>query len=150
VKTDAEINAIKDDPHAFLDDFFRVKTDPVVLPDGTLSPRVPQTKLWYMDGKHFIGKVAIRHQLNEHLLQLGGNIGYGIRPSEQGKGHATALLKLALDYCRVELALQKALLTVSQDNIPSIKVIEKCGGILENIVKRDYDDEIARRYWIHL
>lgn len=149
-KTEAEISEIENDHQAFLDELLRIKTEPLILADGTELARVPYDKFWYMDGNHFIGKVSIRHQLNDHLRQVGGHIGYGVRPSEQGKGHATDILTLALDYCRVELALQKVLLTVSDDNISSIKVIKKCSGILENITKRDYDGVTARRYWVHL
>ena len=33
-----------------------------------------------------VGRVSIRHTLNEYLAQIGGHIGYGIRPAFRRKG----------------------------------------------------------------
>jgi predicted acetyltransferase len=43
------------------------------------------------------------------------------------------MLKLALIECR-KIGLEKILLTCDTDNIPSNKVIQRNGGILENII----------------
>ncbi|MGL5594668.1 MAG: GNAT family N-acetyltransferase [Cetobacterium sp.] len=43
-----------------------------------------------------IGAIDIRHYLNDKLLKSGGNVGYGVRPSERNKGYATQILALAL------------------------------------------------------
>jgi predicted acetyltransferase len=51
------------------------------------------------DGRN-IGMIDIRHELNDFLRNYGGNIGYGVRPSERRKGYATQMLSLALEYCR--------------------------------------------------
>ena len=40
------------------------------------------------------------------------------------------MLLLALDYCR-SIGLDKVMLACYKDNIPSIKTITKCEGILE-------------------
>jgi GNAT superfamily N-acetyltransferase len=55
------------------------------------------------DGR-IVGMLNIRHELNDFLRDYGGNIGYGVRPSERRKGYATRILQMALDYCR-ELGL---------------------------------------------
>lgn len=149
-KSEEQIQAIEADPQAFLDEFFRIKTEPVTFPDGTVLPRVPDSKFWYMDGNNFIGEISIRHHLNEKLNITGGHIGYGTRPSEQGKGHATNMLHQSLAFCRNELKLNRILLTVDDTNLPSIKVIEKNGGVLENIVTSIFNGKPARRYWITL
>ena len=60
------------------------------------ADRVPQTELWLVDGKKFIGWVKIRHKLNENLLLQGGHIGYIIRSSERKKGYGTKILELTL------------------------------------------------------
>src|SRR6266550_2054991 len=39
------------------------------------------TILWLIEKDEFIGRVSIRHELNEQLLVVGGHIGYEIRPS---------------------------------------------------------------------
>jgi len=77
-----------------------------------------------------IGFVDIRHELNDFLRLYGGNIGFGVRPSERRKGYATKILMKALDYCR-DIGLHKVMLACYKDNIASSKTIKNCGGILE-------------------
>ncbi|WP_408582003.1 GNAT family N-acetyltransferase [Enterococcus avium] len=48
----------------------------------------------------------IRHELNEFLREFGGHIGFGVRPTERGKGYATEILRLGLKYCEI-LGLEK-------------------------------------------
>ena len=53
--------------------------------DRKANPRpgkVPESTFWLIANDTFIGRVAIRHLLNESLLQFGGNIGYEIRPTQ--------------------------------------------------------------------
>ena len=102
---------------------------------------VPQTVYWLVDGDRFIGRVGIRHILNDKLLKEGGHIGYSIRPSERKKGYGTLALKLALPKAR-EIGIEKALLTCNFDNLASKKIIEKNGGILENQI------ENKLRFWV--
>ncbi len=113
----------------------------VNLPEG----RVPQSELWLMAGNRLIGWVKIRHTLNEELLKKGGHIGYGIRPSERGKGYGTKILELGLHKAK-ELGIKRILVTCADDNMGSAKIIEKNGGILEN--KIEYYGHLIRRYWI--
>lgn len=90
---------------------------------------------------------SIRHRLNEHLLRIGGHIGYGIRPSERNKGYATMQLALALDKAK-EMGLTRVLLTCDKYNIGSAKTIINNGGILDS---EDIIDGIEiQRYWIEL
>lgn len=53
---------------------------------------VPCTTLWWVDGEDYLGRIAIRHRLNDFLLEVGGHIGYDVRPSARRRGHATAML----------------------------------------------------------
>ena len=107
---------------------------------------VPSSTFWLIsdDGK-IIGISSIRHFLTEQLLEFGGHIGYGIRPSERKKGYATEILCQSLKVAGA-LGIQKALLTCDKDNIGSIKVIEKSGGSLESEGK--INDVDILRYWI--
>ena len=82
------------------------------------------------DGR-MIGTIQIRHELNEYLLNIGGHIGDGVRPSERRKGYATEMIRLALEKCK-EIGLDKVLITCNKDNIGSRKSIQNNGGILEN------------------
>jgi|GEM_PF-1976827 len=65
-----------------------------------------------------LGCVNIRHVLNDYLLQIGGHIGYGVRPSARRKGYATKMLALALDKCRL-LGIERVLVTCDKENIGS-------------------------------
>ena len=113
--------------------------------------RVAQTTYWLVDGGKFIGEIGIRHELNDYLLQYGGNIGYGVRYSCWGKGYGTKMLSLALKKAK-NLGLDKVLITCDDDNLASAKVIEKNNGKLENVVENTIDGKtiLTRRYWIEL
>ena len=95
-----------------------------------------------------LGAVYIRHYLNDYLLQYGGHIGDGIRPSERGKGYATEMIRLALTECK-RLGIDKVLMICDKSNVASARTIIKNGGILENEFA-DEDGEINQRYWITL
>lgn len=109
---------------------------------------VPATTYFLVDETGYIyGCLNFRHELNEYLLKAGGHIGYGVRPSWRQKGYATNLLKQGLQICR-EAGLDKVLITCDEDNIGSAKTIEKCGGVLENMIQDG--DGVKKRYWINL
>ncbi|MGA7204857.1 MAG: GNAT family N-acetyltransferase [Specibacter sp.] len=109
------------------------------------SPRpaghVPCTYLWIVDGDTFIGSLAIRHELNDFLLELGGHIGYSVRPSARRLGHAATALKDALSLA-AGLGIDRILVTCDEDNVGSRATIEKNGGVHED------NRGGKRRYWI--
>jgi len=111
--------------------------------------RVPHTMLYgFVDGK-IIGRVSVRHTLNENLRKRGGHIGYAVAPAYRGKGFATEMVRQALTFCK-SLGLSSIMVTCADDNAPSWKVIEKFGGQLEDKVWDAEDEEMIRRYWISL
>jgi len=99
------------------------------------------------EDKNILGAINIRHYLNEYLLNYGGHIGYGIRPSERKKGYASLQLAMALKKAR-EFGIDKALVTCDKDSVGSAKTIMKNGGVLENEVLEE--DVLKQRYWIEL
>ncbi|WP_224277076.1 GNAT family N-acetyltransferase [Nocardioides lacusdianchii] len=109
------------------------------------SPRpewhVPCTTLWWVDGEHYLGRLAIRHRLTDFLLEVGGHIGYDVRPTRRREGHATAMLRAALPWA-LELGIDPALVTCDDDNVGSLRVIEAAGGELEDV------RGVKRRYWV--
>lgn len=109
------------------------------LPEG----HVPETVLWLIDNGEFVGKINIRHKLTEGLMKLGGHMGYDIRPSKRGKGYGKKMLELALQEAK-KLGIENVLITCNFDNIPSKKVIEANGGLLED------QQGTKLRYWISL
>lgn len=109
------------------------------------SPRpvgfVPSTTFWYADGAEYLGRIALRHRLNPFLRELGGHVGYDVRPSTRCRGHATAMLRGLLPYA-AERGLGQVLVTCDEDNVASRKVIEACGGTLEDARRGKL------RYWV--
>lgn len=107
---------------------------------------VPATTYFAIAGEKIVGTIQVRHFLNDCLLVHGGNIGYGVRPSERRKGYATKMLALALEKCR-ELGIEKALITCNGNNIASARTILRNGGVLENEITQT-DGTVTQRYWI--
>lgn len=102
---------------------------------------VPCTTLWWVDGADYLGRIAIRHRLTDVLLEVGGHIGYDVRPTRRREGHATEMLRQSLPWAR-DLGIGPALVTCDDDNVGSIRVIENAGGALEDV------RGIKRRYWV--
>ncbi|GGA77854.1 GNAT family N-acetyltransferase [Ornithinibacillus halotolerans] len=100
------------------------------------------------DDNRILGMIDIRHELNDFLYRIGGNIGYSVRPTERKKGYATLALKLGLEKCR-DLGMKEVLITCDQDNIGSAKVIINNGGV-EAHSETDSDGTVKRRFWIYL
>lgn len=102
---------------------------------------VPSTTWWWVDGDEFLGRIALRHRLNDRLLEIGGHIGYDVRPSARRHGHATAMLAAALP-AAAAIGIDPALVTCDVDNVASRKVIEANGGVFE-------DERSGKlRYWV--
>ncbi|MCX6125073.1 MAG: GNAT family N-acetyltransferase [Proteobacteria bacterium] len=111
--------------------------------------RVPGSMLYAFVGDDIVGRVSIRHELNDALMQRGGHVGYAVAPRFRRKGYATEIFRQSLPYCQ-KLALEKVLITCSDTNAPSIKIIESFGGQLENKVWDESSKETVRRYWLSL
>jgi predicted acetyltransferase/ribosomal protein S18 acetylase RimI-like enzyme len=124
------------------------------LSDLTLLPQghVPCTFLFaFNESNEVVGRVSMRHELNEYLSKVGGHIGYGVTPSQRKKGYATEILSESLKYVRKHLPhLREVLLTCDDDNIGSIKTIEKNKGKLTNIYRSTELRVPKRQYWIQL
>lgn len=89
--------------------------------------RIPQTTLWWVSGDEYLGRISIRHPLTARLTEIGGHIGYDIRPSARHLGHATAMLAAALPVTR-SLGIDPALLTCDEDNTASRKSSRPTAG----------------------
>jgi predicted acetyltransferase len=110
---------------------------------------VPITEFWAVDKKHFLGRVVLRHHLNEALEKFGGHIGYEIRPSERQKGYGKQALALVLPEAK-KIGLSKVLITCDDNNLGSIKIIESNGGLLQDRLQMEGRVTLTRRYWIEL
>lgn len=110
---------------------------------------VPSTFLFAFDASRIVGRVAIRHELNDFLLRVGGHIGYVVVPEFRRRGYATEMLRQSLEIANRRLGIDRVLVTCDDDNVGSIKTIEKNGGVLENVVVGPDLGAPKRRYWIN-
>ena len=98
-----------------------------------------------VDGE-VVGRTSIRHRLNDFLLHEGGHIGYGVLRGHRRRGYATEILRQSLERVRA-LGVERVLVTCDDDNVGSATVIERAGGVLEDIVENESGTQ-TRRYWI--
>jgi predicted acetyltransferase len=54
---------------------------------------VPDTTYWAVRESEVVGRISLRHELNEFLRTLGGHIGYVVRPTFRGSGIASETLR---------------------------------------------------------
>jgi predicted acetyltransferase len=109
---------------------------------------VPNSFLVGVVGEKIVGRLSLRHELNDFLRRVGGHVGYGVVASERRKGYATEMLRQSLPRARL-LAIRRLLVTCDDDNLGSQRTVEKCGGVLEDIVTNE-PGVGKRRYWITL
>lgn len=114
---------------------------------GVREDFVPNTFLVGVVGGVVVGRVSLRHSLNDFLAKVGGHIGYGVVPSQRRRGYATAMLQLAIPVCR-SLGIGRALIICDEGNVGSRKVIETCGGVFERLIECPEPGVPKRRYWI--
>lgn len=116
-----------------------------------LAPgRVPQSIFWLVrDGQRILGCSRLRHTLNTFLEEVGGHIGYDVRPSERRRGYGTQILRMTLDKAR-DLGLKRVLVTADSPNVASWRIIENNGGLLRGEAISQHTGELLRKYWIKL
>jgi len=119
--------------------------DPDRVPPGF----VPQTTYWLVEDGTFLGRLSLRHELNDSLRLNGGHISYDIRPAKRRRGYGTSALALGLDEAR-KIGLARVLITCDDNNIGSRRIIEANGGVLQDRITVPGEEGLKRRYWIEL
>ncbi|WP_236717920.1 GNAT family N-acetyltransferase [Actinoplanes sp. TFC3] len=103
---------------------------------------------WILDENDTVlGAISLRYALTDFLLQAAGHVGYSTRPSARGCGVASWALGEVLGAARLR-PLDSVLITCDDENAASARVIEKHGGVLEDV--RETSIGLKRRYWIAL
>jgi len=97
-----------------------------------------------VDGE-IVGRVSMRHELNEHLEREGGHIGFVVLPEHRRRGYATQMLRRALEILAAE-GLVAVLVTCDEGNIASGATIERCGGELTG--RAELDGSLVRHYHV--
>lgn len=93
-----------------------------------------------------VGTINIRWNLNEKMLQFGGHIGYGIRPTERRKGYNKINLYLGILEAR-RLGLEKVMLDCDVNNLGSDRTLKALGGKLERTEVDPSDGVLTNVYW---
>eukprot|EP00441_Pelagodinium_beii_P045477 CAMPEP_0197625140 /NCGR_PEP_ID=MMETSP1338-20131121/4577_1 /TAXON_ID=43686 ORGANISM="Pelagodinium beii, Strain RCC1491" /NCGR_SAMPLE_ID=MMETSP1338 /ASSEMBLY_ACC=CAM_ASM_000754 /LENGTH=181 /DNA_ID=CAMNT_0043195459 /DNA_START=66 /DNA_END=611 /DNA_ORIENTATION=- len=120
---------------------WQLETD---LPSGW----IPSTTLFLkQDDETIIGVVNVRHMLTPFLEEFGGHIGYSVRPSARQRGHASTLLSAALEFGHKQ-GMRKMMVTVDPSNEASARVIQRAGGILQDVHFCETLQKKVCRYWI--
>ena len=101
---------------------------------------VPSEVFWFVSGDLYLGSLVLRHRLTDD--EGGGHVGYHVVAPWQRQGHATAMLGEGLAKLR-HLGVEQALLTVAPDNVASLRVVARHGGVPDG---RNHEDE--NRYWV--
>jgi len=115
--------------------------------DRLSEERVPAAEFWLEDDGMILGCVRLRLGLTPELENEGGHVGYDVRPSARRRGYGTALLRLALVEARA-LGIERVLVTCDEDNLGSIEVIERNGGVFTGGGVSKKTGKTVRRYWI--
>jgi len=109
---------------------------------------VPATFLVALVDGEIVGRLSIRHELNEFLAAEGGHIGYGILEAHRRRGYAAEVLRQGLIIAR-SVGIETAMLVCDEANVASARVIEGRGGVLRDTAESS-DGTAIRRYDIAL
>lgn len=140
LEDDADINTPLIDFNAYVGTLLKRKVAP---PDGFVC----DTIYWALYNNQMIGRISIRHELNEFLKKVGGHIGYVVHPDWRNKGVATWMLREIL---KTEKARQigRLLLTCDQDNLASEKTIINNGGLFDQLIDLGASRPAKKHFWI--
>ena len=108
---------------------------------------VPSTFLVGEADGQLVGRVSLRHELNDFLMVVGGHVGYGVRPDFRRRGYATQMLRQTLPIAH-RRGIERVLVTCDDDNVASGATIERCGGVPAGVAARSDGRGAERRYWI--
>ena len=117
----------------------KIENDEKIIPSEESVPSKTFFLIRENDNK-IIGMIHIRLTLNKMLADIGGHIGYSIRPTERRKGYNKINLYLGLIECQKN-GLDIIMLDCLKDNIGSSKTIEALGGYLVKEEEKNFHDE---------
>jgi predicted acetyltransferase len=108
---------------------------------------VPQLTFWLVDDDLVIGCLRLRARLTPALTDEGGHVGYDVRPSLRGRGYGTRLLQLGIAEAHAR-GIRPILITCDADNLGSIAIIERNGGVLADESLSTRSGKLKRRFWV--
>ncbi len=131
-----------ENPAEFVERILRRKENPE-------PPLVAETVYWPIFDGSVVGRISLRHTLNDNLRKMGGHIGYEVRPSFRRRGFATEMLRQILLTPKAR-EIGDLMLTCAPDNIASNRTILANGGILTQTIYVESIGADRNHYWIRL
>lgn len=144
--TYVNLNEIKKDFEGFIKKVNNGKKD-LLKPYPDWAEPVLETALWLVKEHEVIGSLNIRHRLNWHLEKSGGHVHFIIRPSMRSKGFGKKILQKAIPYI-AHHGVENALLTVDPKNAPANRIVQFCGGKLQDTLPETDKFPSRNRYWL--
>ncbi|MBE6160247.1 MAG: GNAT family N-acetyltransferase [Lactobacillales bacterium] len=117
----------------------KIENDEKIVPSEESVPSKTYFFIRESDNK-IIGMTHIRLTLNKMLADIGGHIGYNIRPSERQKGYNKIQLYLALIECQKN-GLDIIMIDCLKDNLGSSKTIISLGGFLVKEEEKSFHEK---------
>jgi predicted acetyltransferase len=111
------------------------------------EPAIPQSVWWATVGAEVVGRIGLRHRLDDKTSEFGGHIDYESRPSRRRQGIATEMLRKLLATERAR-DIGRLLVTCSPENIASRRTIEANHGVLAATVFSAEAQRDTCHYWI--
>lgn len=113
------------------------------------APMVADTTLWAVQGNQVLGRISLRHSLTPYLRNIGGHIGYFVRPSSRRQGIGSQMLPLLLSLPKAQ-EIGRLFVTCDETNIASIKIIERNGGKRSGTYQDPSKKVTTLQYWIEI
>jgi len=115
----------------------------VNIPNGYVAT----STYWLVEDQELVGVSSLRHYLNDRILECGGHIGLGIRPSRRGQKIGTELLALTLLKAR-HLGIGEVHIHCHKNNVASGRMITRNGGILHSEIDVGEAAVTVQRYLV--
>ena len=96
-----------------------------------------------------VGTINVRWNLSKEMLQFGGHIGYGIRPTERRKGYNKINLYLGMIEAK-KVGSDNVMLDCDVNNLGSDKTLKALGGKLERTEIDPSDGILTNVYWFNV
>jgi RimJ/RimL family protein N-acetyltransferase len=132
------VDSLLDDP-----DVLRFTRIPVPVPDGFARRWLDMYENARREGSReafaafdadgaFAG-LALAPEIDRDGEQL--ELGYIVAPGARGRGNGTAILEALTQWAFAEIGVQRIELLINVENVPSLRVAERCGYVQEGVMR---------------